>query len=134
MQTRQIGSVAVSAIGLGEMPLSQGGPPSEDRPTRTMHAALDAGVTLIDTADAYAPEPGRLRPRRTARWRAALEAYGGSTRKCWWPPRAVISARTARWGLDGSPEYLARPRAVVDDLEVEPIGLYQFHRPDPTVP
>jgi aryl-alcohol dehydrogenase-like predicted oxidoreductase len=53
MQTRTIGRVTVSAIGLGGMPMSIEGRPDEDRSIRTIHAALDAGVTLIDTADAY---------------------------------------------------------------------------------
>ncbi len=52
MQTRTIGRVTVSAIGLGGMPMSIEGRPDEDRSIRTIHAALDAGVTLIDTADA----------------------------------------------------------------------------------
>ena len=55
MQKRRIGDVMVSAIGLGAMPLST----KPDRPSASdaeavVHAALDAGVTLIDTADAYA--------------------------------------------------------------------------------
>src|SRR3954452_2486040 len=55
VQKRRIGNVTVNAIGLGAMPLST----KEDRPSKedaiaVVHAALDAGVTLIDTADAYA--------------------------------------------------------------------------------
>ncbi|HSK36664.1 MAG TPA: aldo/keto reductase, partial [Actinomycetota bacterium] len=53
MPTRRLGGLQVSAIGLGEMPMSLAGRPDEARSIRTIHAALDAGVTLIDTADAY---------------------------------------------------------------------------------
>ena len=53
MQQRTIGDVTVSALGLGGMPMSIEGRPDEDRSIATIHAALDAGVTLIDTADAY---------------------------------------------------------------------------------
>lgn len=53
MQTRRIGSVQVSAIGLGGMPMSIEGRPDQARSIATIHAALDAGVTLVDTADAY---------------------------------------------------------------------------------
>jgi aryl-alcohol dehydrogenase-like predicted oxidoreductase len=53
MDTRRIGDVEVSAIGLGGMPMSIEGRPDEARSLATIHAALDAGVTLIDTADAY---------------------------------------------------------------------------------
>ena len=52
----------VFPIGLGAMPLSLAGRPDEERAIRTIHAALDAGVNLIDTADAYCrDEHGRRR-------------------------------------------------------------------------
>ena len=53
MKTRTLGTATVSAIGLGGMPMSIEGRPDRERALRTIHAALDAGVTLIDTADAY---------------------------------------------------------------------------------
>src|SRR5256885_10631116 len=53
MRARRIGDVQVGAIGLGGMPMSIEGRPDEQRSLATIHAALDAGVTLIDTADAY---------------------------------------------------------------------------------
>ena len=54
VQTRTIGTTTVSAIGLGGMPLSiEGRPDDRGRAVATIHAALDAGITLIDTADAY---------------------------------------------------------------------------------
>ena len=59
MRSRTIGGTTVGAIGLGGMPMSIEGRPEEGRSIRTIHAALDAGVTLIDTADAY---QGRPRP------------------------------------------------------------------------
>ena len=59
MQQRSIGGTMVSAIGLGAMPMSIEGRPDEERSIRTIHAALDAGVTLIDTADAYHWHAGR---------------------------------------------------------------------------
>src|SRR3954465_705459 len=52
--TRRLGDVDVFPIGLGGMPLSVSGRPDEAQAIRTVHAALDAGGTLIDTADAYA--------------------------------------------------------------------------------
>jgi aryl-alcohol dehydrogenase-like predicted oxidoreductase len=57
MRYRKIGRGAykfrVSAIGLGEMPLSVAGRPDRAQAINTIHAALDAGMTFIDTADAY---------------------------------------------------------------------------------
>src|SRR5574338_396805 len=53
MKQRMLGDLKVGSIGLGGMPMSIEGRPDEDRSVATIHAALDAGVTLIDTADAY---------------------------------------------------------------------------------
>src|SRR6516225_1874133 len=53
MQQRPIGDRTVSAIGLGEMPLSIEGRPDRRQAVATIHASLNAGVTIIDTADAY---------------------------------------------------------------------------------
>src|ERR1700689_5820146 len=53
MELRRIGSRQVGAIGLGEMPMSIEGRPDEAQSIETIHAGLDAGMTLIDTADAY---------------------------------------------------------------------------------
>src|SRR5260370_40080410 len=56
MQTRELGrsGLTVGAIGLGCMGMSQSyGPPDDEESVRTIQRALDLGVTLIDTADAY---------------------------------------------------------------------------------
>jgi aryl-alcohol dehydrogenase-like predicted oxidoreductase len=135
MQTRQIGPVAVSAIGLGGMPMSIEGRPDEERSIRTIHAALDAGVTLIDTADAYHLHAGETghNERLIAK---ALASYGGDT-------TAVLVATKGghvrpgdgSWTLDGSPAHLREAaEASLKALGVDSIGLYQFHRPDPRVP
>ena len=58
MPTRRLGGLQVSAIGLGEMPLSLADRPDEAQAVRTVHAALDVGVNLIDTADAYCRDAG----------------------------------------------------------------------------
>ena len=77
MPTRRLGGLQVSAIGLGEMPMSLAGRPDEDRSIRTVHAALDAGVTLIDTADAYAHDEAEFGHNEELVARA-LRSYGGS--------------------------------------------------------
>jgi aryl-alcohol dehydrogenase-like predicted oxidoreductase len=134
MPTRRLGGLQVSAIGLGEMPLSLAGRPDEARSVRTIHAALDAGVTLIDTADAYcrdSTEMGhgeRLVAKALAAWpgdrdRVLVATKGGHTRE------------GGEWYLDGRPEHLRQAcEASLRALGVEAIGLYQFHRPDPKVP
>jgi aryl-alcohol dehydrogenase-like predicted oxidoreductase len=134
MQTRRIGTVDVSAIGLGAMPMSIEGRPDEERSLATVHAALDAGVTLIDTADAYhlhADDVGH---------NELLVAKALATH----PRGADVLVATkgghlrpgdGRWTQDGSPEHLRRAcEASLSRLGVEAIGLYQFHRPDPKVP
>jgi len=135
MRQRTIGTRSVSAIGLGGMPMSIEGRPDETRSIATIHAALDAGVTLIDTADSYhlhADEVGH-NEELIAR---ALRSYGGDT-------SAVLVATKGghlrpgdgTWTQDGRPEYLKEAAmASARRLGVEAIGLYQFHRPDPKVP
>ena len=78
MQQRPIGNRTVSAIGLGEMPLSIEGRPDRRQAIATIHASLDAGVTIIDTADAYSlgvQEHGHGEELVAE----ALAAYGGAT-------------------------------------------------------
>ncbi|ODU07208.1 MAG: aldo/keto reductase [Pseudonocardia sp. SCN 72-86] len=55
MEDRMLGDLAVSAIGLGAMALSEQnyGPVDETEAIRTLHEAIDSGVTLIDTAETY---------------------------------------------------------------------------------
>ncbi|KQX47396.1 MULTISPECIES: aldo/keto reductase [unclassified Streptomyces] len=137
MRYRALGDVRVGAIGLGAMPLSIEGHPDEARALATVHAALDAGVTLLDTADSYHPPGGGpgAGERLVAR---ALAAYGGPCRT----DDVLVATKGGRgrtadggWTVDGRPEHLRR--AAGDSarrLGVEAIGLYQLHKPDPAVP
>ncbi|MFE0686546.1 aldo/keto reductase [Streptomyces xiamenensis] len=136
MKYRMIGAAQVSEIGLGAMPMSiEGRPQDESRSIATIKAALDAGITLIDTADAYslgdADDAGHNEsliaralagdPRRDD---VLIATKGGHTRP-----------GDGSWGLNGSPQYLRSAcEASLRRLGVEAIGLYQFHRPDPAVP
>ncbi|GAA4701749.1 putative oxidoreductase [Promicromonospora umidemergens] len=135
MQNRTIGGRAVSAIGLGGMPMSIEGRPDRDRSIATIHAALDAGVTLIDTADAYhqhADEVGHNEELIAA----ALRSYGGDTSGVLVATKGGhLRPGDGSWTKDGRPEYLkVAVKASAKRLGVEAIGLYQFHRPDPNVP
>jgi len=135
MQTRSIGPVTVSAIGLGGMPMSIEGRPDEARSVRTIHAALDAGVTLIDTADAYHLNAGETghNERLIAR---ALASYPGDTSDVLVATKGGhLRPGDGSWTLDGSPAHLREAaEASLKALGVDAIGLYQFHRPDPKVP
>jgi len=55
MHTRMIGKHEVGAIGLGLMTFDQTGTQPREQLADTVRAALDAGVTFFDTADAYGP-------------------------------------------------------------------------------
>jgi aryl-alcohol dehydrogenase-like predicted oxidoreductase len=134
MPTRRLGGLRIGAVGLGEMPLSLAGRPDEARAVRTIHAALDAGVTLIDTADAYCRDDSELGhgERLVAK---ALAAWPGDRDRVLVATKGGHTRPGGSWGLDGRPEYLRRAcEASLRALGVEAIGLYQFHRPDPKVP
>jgi aryl-alcohol dehydrogenase-like predicted oxidoreductase len=123
----------VFAIGLGGMPLSLQGRPDEKAGIAVIHAALDAGVNFIDTANVYCLDDDDLghNERLIAK---ALKTYpqgnavtvatkGGMTR-----PRGS-------WGMEGRP---AKLRAACEKslraLGVDAIALYQLHGPDDRVP
>jgi aryl-alcohol dehydrogenase-like predicted oxidoreductase len=135
MRTTKLGSARVSVIGLGGMPMSIEGRPDEDRSVRTIHAALAAGVTLIDTADAYHLKAGETghNERLIAK---ALASYGGDTSNVLVATKGGhIRPGDGSWTVDGSPEHLrAAAEASLKALGVDAIGLYQFHRTDPDTP
>jgi aryl-alcohol dehydrogenase-like predicted oxidoreductase len=135
MRSRTIGTATVSAIGLGGMPMSIEGRPDEQRSIATIHAGLDAGVTLIDTADAYHLKAGETghNERLIAK---ALATYGGDTSEVLVATKGGhIRPGDGSWTVDGSPAHLREAaEASLKALGVEAIGLYQFHRPDPKVP
>jgi aryl-alcohol dehydrogenase-like predicted oxidoreductase len=134
MPTRRLGGTAVGAIGLGAMLLSIAGRSPEDQAIRTVHAALDAGVTLIDTADAYCLGGDEMGHNERL-IRKALDAWPGDRDRVLVATKGGHTRPGREWGLDGRPEYLrAACEASLAALGVEAIGLYQFHRPDPRVP
>ncbi len=134
MQTRRLADVQVGAIGLGAMPFTTAPEPDEARSVATVHAALDAGVALIDTADAYTPSDAEmgLNERFVAK---ALATYPGSTDGVLVATKGGHTRDGASWGLNGRPDYLrAACEASLRRLGVDAIDLYQHHRPDPDVP
>ena len=136
MKTRTIGDVIVSAIGLGGMPLSIEGRPDDERAIATIHAALDAGITLIDTADAYRL-PGEDESHNEQVIAQALRSYGGDTSGILVATKGGhhrTVAQSGPWEQNGHPDYLKEAaKASLKNLGVDAIGLYQFHRPDPLV-
>ncbi len=133
MKTRRIADLEVSCIGLGGMPLSLEGRPDDDDGVRVIAAAIDAGMTLIDTADVYCIDDDdighneRLIARALREHAAAghvVVATKGGLRR----PRGA-------WVTDGRPEHLRRAcEASLRALGVDAIELYQLHAPDDDVP
>ena len=133
MHTRTLGAdrpLAVSALGLGCMGMSDfyGGRDDEAESIRTIHRALDLGVTFLDTADMYGPFTnerlvGRaIRDRRDA---VVLATKFGNKR----------AEDGTSLGIDGSPTYVrAACDASLQRLGVDHIDLYYQHRVDQTVP
>jgi aryl-alcohol dehydrogenase-like predicted oxidoreductase len=120
---------------LGEMPLSIEGRPDRPQAIATIHASLDAGVTIIDTADAYSlgvQEHGHGE-RLVAE---ALAAYGGPT------DDVLVATKGGHrrpgdgsWTVHGDPAYIKEAcEASLKALGVDAIGLYQYHRPDHSIP
>jgi aryl-alcohol dehydrogenase-like predicted oxidoreductase len=132
MQQRQIGPFNVSAIGLGCMNLSHayGQPISAEQGERVLLAALDAGVTLFDTAALYGfgtneTLVGRvLKPHRQ---KITLASKGGVA--------GVQFADGIKRVIDGQPEALRRNcEDSLRRLQTDVIDLYYLHRWDKTVP
>ncbi|WP_426242207.1 aldo/keto reductase [Nocardioides sp. LHG3406-4] len=134
LPTRRLGDLQVSALGLGGMQLSTQGPDATARAEVTIHAALDAGITLIDTADCYAPDGTGLGHNEEL-IAAALASYGADTSEVLVATKGGIRRDGADWPVDGRPEWIREAvEGSLRRLGVESIGLYQHHRPDPAVP
>ena len=135
MKTRQIAGRTVSSIGLGGMPMSIEGRPDDARSIATIHAALEEGVTLFDTADAYHLHADEVGHNESLIARA-IASWGGDT------AQVIVATKGGHlrpgdgsWYVDGRPEYLKKAaEASLKRLGGDAIDLYHHHRPDPAVP
>ena len=131
MERRTIGATAlgVGAVGLGCMPMSWAYSSSEQHgegSVRAVHAALDAGMTLLDTADMYGPFTNELLIGRVLRERRG-DAFVST--KC------GLLVGEQHIVANGNPSYVKRAcDASLRRLQTETIDLYQLHRADPEVP
>lgn len=132
MERRTIGAAAldVGAVGLGCMPMNwaySGSQRRGDSSLRTVHAALDAGTSLLDTADMYGPFTNELLLGRVLKERRA-DVFVST--KC-----GLLVGGDQHIVANGRPGYVRRAcDASLRRLQTDVIDLYQLHRADPEVP
>jgi aryl-alcohol dehydrogenase-like predicted oxidoreductase len=130
MKQRQLGSngPAVAAIGLGCMGMSQSyGPGNDDESIRTIHRALELGVTFLDTAAAYGDGANERLVGQAIRGRRAEVVVAT---KC-----GIVAGGGVPRGLDGSPRHIREScDASLQRLSVDQIDLFYLHRVDPKTP
>jgi aryl-alcohol dehydrogenase-like predicted oxidoreductase len=129
MRTAKLGGLEVGRIGLGGMGMSgayTGAGTDDDESIRTIHRALDLGVTLLDTAEVYGPYVNEELVGRAIRGRRDEVVLA---------TKFGMISHTGREGVDSSPESI---RTAVDGslrrLGVDHIDLYYQHRVDPQTP
>jgi aryl-alcohol dehydrogenase-like predicted oxidoreductase len=134
METRSLGPTGphVHPVGLGAMPLSIQGRPPEAEAVRVLLAAFEAGVSLVDTADAYCLDDRDVGHNERLIARALREWRGGPV---------VVATKGAcirpggAWRVNGHPDHLKRAcDASLRALGVDAIDVYQLHAPDDRVP
>jgi aryl-alcohol dehydrogenase-like predicted oxidoreductase len=143
MRTRTIGNdtvgrVEVGAIGLGLMTFDQTGAQPRDQLAATIRSALDAGVTLFDTADAYGPgeDKGADAQGENERLVASLlDELGVRERVLLATKGGHVRTEGGGWETDSSDAHLKQAvDASLQRLGVDQLALWQHHRPDPDVP
>jgi aryl-alcohol dehydrogenase-like predicted oxidoreductase len=127
METRTLRDLTVSALGLGCMGMSEFyGETDENESIRTIHRALELGVTHLDTADMYG---------RGANEELVGRAIAGRRDEVVLATKFANRREDGRAWIDNSPEWIAR--ACEDSLRrlgVDHIDLYYMHRRDSDVP
>lgn len=116
------------------MTLSTAAERDDDDSVAVLHAALDAGVTLLDTADAYAHSE-RDMGHNERLIRRALDEWSGDASAIRVATKGGLTRPGGRWVPDGRAKHLrAACEASLNALGRERIDLYQLHAPDPRVP
>jgi aryl-alcohol dehydrogenase-like predicted oxidoreductase len=106
--------------------------PSESDAVRTLHAAIDAGVTLFDTADVYCLDHRDIGHNERLIARALREKKGASVVVA---TKGGLERPRGAWTRNARPEQLRTEcEASLLALGVARIDVYQLHAPDPSVP
>lgn len=132
MKYKQLGSTKISAIGLGAMPLSLSGRPTEEDAIAVIHKALDLGVNSIDTADAYCRDESDKHHNESLIAKA-LQQYSGDTSSVTVATKGGLLRPEGSWTRDGNPDRLRK--TIRESYAIlggsKPIDLWQYHAPDP---
>ncbi len=128
MERRRIGNLEVSAIGLGCMGMTPiYGTPDDAESIATIHRAIELGVDMIDTADAYADGKNETlvgKALKGRRGQVVLATKFGNIR---YPD--------GRREVNGRPDYVIEAcETLLSRLGTDVIDLYYVHRIDPSVP
>ena len=121
-------------IAIGCMRLSTDPDRDDDRSSAVLHAAFDAGVTLLDTADTYCLDERDIghNERLIAR---ALSTWSGDRSRIEIATKGGMTRPEGRWEPDGRAKHLrAACERSCRALGVDRIALYQLHAPDPRTP
>jgi len=133
LATRALGPLTVSTVGLGCMAMSHAyGGQDEADAIRTLHRAVELGVTLFDTAEVYGPFANEILVGK------ALKPFGDKVVIATKFGFKIDPSKTdigAMAGVDGRPEHAREvAEASLKRLGVEAIDLFYLHRVDPQVP
>jgi len=132
MQTTTLGDTGetIPVVGFGGMPLSIQGRPSEEEGRRVLNAAIDAGMTFIDTADVYCFDDNDI--GHNERLIASVVAERKDNVRV--ATKAGLRRPKGAWTNDGSPAHIREAcEKSLRALNTDRIWLYQFHAPDPRV-
>ncbi|WP_348242654.1 aldo/keto reductase [Leptolyngbya sp. DQ-M1] len=122
----------VFPIGLGGMPMSIRDRPPEDQSIATIHKALELGVTLIDTADAYCRDESDKHHNEKLIYKA-LQQYTGDKSQVMIATKGGLMRPNGAWTQNGNPDHLRK--TIRESFEAlggdKPIDIWQYHSPDP---
>jgi len=120
-----------SAVGLGGMLLSISGRPPEDQGIAVIHAAIEAGVSLIDTADCYCLDQRDFNHNEEL----IAKALKGRREQVTVATKCGCRRPGGAWTVDGRPSALTQAaEASLKALRVDVIDVLQLHAPDSRVP
>jgi aryl-alcohol dehydrogenase-like predicted oxidoreductase len=123
----QLAGEAIPPIGFGGMPLSIQGRPSEEQGRQVLNAAIDAGMTFIDTADVYC-----LDDRDIGHNERLIASLNRNDIKV--ATKAGLRRPGGAWTNDASPQHIREAcERSLRALNTDRIWLYQLHAPDPKV-